>query len=237
MEDMKNFPLERNIWIFDLDNTLYPVTNALFSQIGDRMRTFIATHYDLSLDAAEILKKKYYYQFGATLRGLMTFHDLDPQPFLDYIHDIDYSVLTPDRRLDRALDILPGRKIIFTNGTYAHAVNTLDCLGITRHFDGIFDICDAAYIPKPDPEPYDRLIRDRSIDPHRAIMIEDTCVNLKVASRQGMLTVWVRPTPSLDAFYPPSGSSRPGALDDGSLPAYVDYVTTDLSAWLESVVA
>ncbi len=227
----------RNIWIFDLDNTLYPTTEDLFSQIGWRMREFIAVHFNLSLDEAAALQKKYYHQFGATLRGLMTYHDLDPKPFLDYIHDIDCSMLAPNPRLDAALEALPGRKIVYTNGTQSHALNVLGHLGITRHFDTIFDICDAAYIPKPDPAPYDLLIRRHGIDPNQAVMLEDTCVNLKAAAHQGMMTVWLRPPLILDAAYPPFPHLQDTDMDESACPSYVDHVIPDLVEWLESVVS
>ena len=158
-------------WVFDLDNTLYPASCALFPSIDVRMKAFIAQALKIDSEEAFRLQKQYYRDYGTTLRGLMTCHGIDPDAFLSYVHDIDHSVLRPDPRLDAALAALPGRKLIFTNGSEKHAVNVMDRLGISRHFQAIFDIKAADYIPKPQSQAYDVLIRRYDVDPKQAAMV------------------------------------------------------------------
>src|SRR4051794_29216660 len=144
-------------WIFDLDNTLYPASCNLFDQIHRRMGEFIAGLLDVDLDEAKRLQKTYFREHGTTLRGLMTVHNIDPRDFLDHVHQIDLAPVPPDAALAAALAALPGRKLVFTNGTVKHAENILAHLGIEGHFAGTFDIEACAYVPKPDPAGYDAL--------------------------------------------------------------------------------
>lgn len=195
------------------------------------MREFVANHFNLSQDDAHRLQKKYYHEFGTTLRGLMTVHHLDPKPFLDYVHDIDSDCIVVNTRLKAALGLLPGRKIVFTNGTREHAYRILGKLGIDPLFDIVYDIEDAGYIPKPDPAPYQDLIGTHDIDPRQAVMIEDTSINLKTASRLGMTTVWLPPPRHLKDQYI-KGDKQP---DEKMPPSYVDYAITDLTDWLENL--
>lgn len=215
-------------WVFDLDNTLYPASSSLFPQIDLRMRRFISERLHMPLDDAFRLQKSYYRQFGTTLRGLMLVHGIEPGAFLDYVHDIDCTVLDEAPRLDAVLGRLEGRKIVFTNGSERHAVNVLGRLGIARHFEGIFDIAAAGYIPKPDPGTY-KLMADRhAVAPAAAAMFEDIHRNLVPAAAIGMTTVWVRQDNHPDAAIEPSAGS--GAGMDLS---HVHHVTADLVAWLE----
>ena len=107
--------------MFDLDNTLYPADCNLFAEIDTRMGDFIAARFGVSLEEAQRMRKSYYYQYGTTLAGLMRLHDVCPNAFLDYVHDIDLSVIAPAPELGQALDALPGRKFVFTNGSRRHA--------------------------------------------------------------------------------------------------------------------
>ena len=206
-------------WIFDLDNTLYPASTNLFLQIDRRIRAYIAHQLKLTLDDAHILQKRYYREFGTSLRGLMLNHKVEPEEFLDYVHDIDHSVLGPDTRLDAVLSVLPGRKFVYTNGSERHAVRVMDRLGVSQHFSGIFDISASRYIPKPDPAPYGELIAHHGIQAKRAAMFEDIHVNLKPAHALGMATVWVR-----------HGEHPPTPVEDLG---HCHFVTEDLVGWLE----
>jgi putative hydrolase of the HAD superfamily len=213
-------------WIFDLDNTLYPASSSVFPQIDIRMRQFISETLGLSLDAAHRLQKRYYHEFGTTLRGLMQVNGLKPDEFLAYVHDIDHTVLPPDPQLAETLSRLPGRKIVFTNGSENHAIKVLDQLGLGHNFDGIFDIRAADYIPKPATETYARLVDHHAINPCRAAMFEDIARNLVPAAAIGMTTIWVRPPGLSDA--PPVDAATFGRID---------HVTDDLTGWLEQAVA
>ena len=210
-------------WVFDLDNTLYPASSSLFPQIDRRMKQFISQRLKLDLEAAHRLQKQYYRDYGTTLRGLMQLHGLAPDEFLEFVHDIDCSVLAPSPRLDAALARLPGRKLIFTNGSARHAENVLGQLGIARHFQAVFDIKSADYLPKPSIETYRLLLQKFAIAAERSVMIEDLARNLPAAAQLGMTTVWVRQDDH------PDGEQ----VDEATLSS-IHHVTDDLPAWLES---
>ena len=208
-------------WVFDLDNTLYPASTNLFAQIDMRMKTFIAAALNMTVDDAFKLQKQYFHKYGTSLRGLTLHHDIDPDAFLDYVHDIDHSVLNADPRLDALLSALPGRKLIYTNGSAYHAESVVKRLGVAHHFADIFDIRASAYIPKPDPAAYAAMIARHAVTPTRAVMFEDSHKNLAPAAALGMKTVWVR-----HAGMP--------AGDDEDL-SHCHYMTDDLLGWLEAV--
>ena len=209
-------------WVFDLDNTLYPAASHLFPQIQHRMNSYIVEHLKMPMEDAFVLRRRYYLQYGTTLRGLMLNHDIKPEGFLDYVHDIDHSVLAINPLLDAALGRLPGRKIIYTNGSERHAVKVLDRLGISRHFESIYDICASDYIPKPDPAAYDGLVARHNIAPAKSIMFEDIHINLKPAAALGMATGWVH------------HGEKPAKPDEDL--SHCMYVTDDLVGWLDKAV-
>jgi len=209
-----------NTWIFDLDNTLYSASLGVFDQIDARMKAFVARELDLSPEDAFKLQKKYFHAHGTTLRGLMLNHGTDPDAFLDYVHDIDHDVLDADHRLEKAIAALPGRKLVFTNGTAYHAGRVIERLGVTRHIEAIFDIRSADYMPKPSTEPYDKLLREHDVTPARAAMFEDSLANLKPAAALGMTTVWVRH--AIDVHRNDGGHD------------HARHVTDDLTGWLET---
>lgn len=211
-------------WLFDLDNTLYPASNSLFPQIDLRMNAFIAETLGLDPEAAKARQKQYYRQYGTTLRGLMLNDGLEPEAFLAYVHDIDHSVLEYDRRLDAALAKLPGRKLVFTNGSVPHANAVLKRLRIEQHFSGIFDIVAASYIPKPDPETYQRMMASLGVTPASTIFFEDSPLNLQPAAAIGMTTVLVRSGPD----------HAPVALSAEADFSFCQHVTEDLATWLEA---
>lgn len=219
-------PAAFDTWIFDLDNTLYPATVDLFAQMDQRMKTFIARTLGLSPDEAFRLQRDYYHRYGTSLRGLMQEHAIDPAVFLAEVHDIDHSGLAPDPVLESALARLPGRKIIYTNATVAHAERVLDRLGVASHFCAIYDIVAANYIPKPQFVSYDGLISLYNITPQRAIMFEDVDKNLAPAAARGMTTVWVRNRVHWSA-------TERGPSDDTS---HCHHVTENLGTWLASLI-
>ncbi len=210
-------------WVFDLDNTLYPASSNLFAQVDVRIRDYIARFLGLDADQAYRIQKRYFREHGTSLSGMMQRHAMDPRPFLEYVHDIDLSPVPPSPALEAALSGLAGRKIVFTNGTTDHAQRVMGRLGVGHHFDGVFDIAAADYLPKPEPRVYDRLVDDYGLDPGRVVMVDDIARNLEPAAALGMTTVWLRSET-------PWG--RQGA--DGG---FVHYVIDDLTAWLERVVA
>ncbi|MEQ8605003.1 MAG: pyrimidine 5'-nucleotidase [Marivibrio sp.] len=222
-------------WIFDLDNTLYPARCNLFDQVDQRMGRFIAEALSVDHDEARVIQKRYFRDYGTTLSGLMARHDVDPHDFLAYVHDIDYSPIEPDLRLADALDRLPGRKVIFTNGTVAHAQSVIDRLGVERHFAEIFDIHAADYTPKPKPAPYRTMVERFAVAPETAVMVEDIAQNLETPHAMGMRTVWVRTEHAWSK--PGVGVADADAADEGAPAPYIHHVTEDLTTFLHEVLA
>jgi len=212
-----------DVWVFDLDNTLYPASCDLFAQIDDKMRSFITELLGCDETRSREIQKGFFLSHGTTLRGLMDHHGVDPHDFLAHCHAIDHSVVPPSPALDRALHALEGRKLIFTNGSVRHAESVLDRLGVSHHFEGIFDIVAADYVPKPDIAAYRSFIRRHDLDPRSAAMFEDMAKNLVPAHALGMTTVWIRH----DRHW-----SSEGAEGD-----HVHHVTDDLLDWLEATIA
>ena len=207
-------------WIFDLDNTLYPASCRLFDQVDRNMGRFICEFLKLDPVEARALQKRYLKEFGTTLRGLMINHECPPERFLEAAHAIDYAAVQPDPRLGAALARLPGRKLIFTNGSVAHAERVMDRLGVVDHFSGIFDIVAAGYLPKPEMAAYEGLIRSHAVEPRRAALIEDLPRNLVPAAALGMTTVLVK-----------TDSEWAQDLAEGD---HIHHVTDDLPAWLDA---
>lgn len=215
-------------WIFDLDNTLYPASCRLFDQIDERMAAFISDLLTIDRAEAKRIQKQFFYEHGTTLRGLMTVYGVDPNQFLDYVHDIDHSPVPADAPLAEALERLPGRKLVFTNGTVGHAERVMARLGIGGHFHGIFDIVHADYIPKPALGPYQKFVRDHNVDPDRAAMFEDIARNLQVPHRLGMTTVLVCHAENTDA--------EPINRRTAAAACHVDHITDHLAGFLAGII-
>lgn len=219
-----HFPIaETNAWIFDLDNTIYPAESNLFEQVSQRMTDFISNYFDISQVEARALRSDLFARFGTTAKGLMEVYDMKPLKFLSYVHDIDLSGIGYDQQLDQDLAKLPGRKVIFTNGTRQHAMRILDAYGIVRHFDHCYDIMAADFQPKPDPATYQDMLEKTNINPNEAVMIEDMAVNLKPAADTGMKTVWLNH--KLD--------KHDKTIDD----EHVHYIARDLKSFLSTITA
>ena len=216
---------DRQIWIFDLDNTLYPADSNLFAQIDQRMGSFIAQYLDVPFDKARILQKQYYRRYGTTLAGLMQVHKMKPQDFLDYVHDIDLTPVPEMPDLAAAIENLPGRKLIYTNGSYWHAERVAEKLGVLHLFDGISDIVSSDFIPKPASEAYHLMIKAHNVDPAKAVMFEDMPHNLEAPHDMGMGTVLVH-----SSFFDHPIQTQIKTWD--TPPAHVHHMTEDLTAFL-----
>jgi len=209
-------------WIFDLDNSLYPASANLFALIDIRMGEFIQRLVGCDAEEARRIQKGYFHEHGTTLAGLMRAHGTDPREFLDFVHDIDLARISADPRVVAALDALPGRKFVFTNGDEAYASRVLDRLGLANAFDGLHDIHAMDYVPKPDPRAYAAMCARFAIEPTTALFVEDMARNLVPAKALGMTTVWVD-----------NGSEQAGRDAD---PAFIDYRTADIGEWLTDIV-
>lgn len=183
-----------DVWVFDLDNTLYPPKSSLFPQIDTRIRDYIANFLGVLPEEAYRIQKHFFHTYGTSLMGMTREHGAEPRPFLDYVHDIDMSVIEPDSALCSALEQLPGRKLVFTNADARYATRVLERIGIGHCFETIFDIEAAGYLPKPHAATYRRMLAEHGVDPATAVMFDDLPRNLVPAAELGMTTVWVSNT-------------------------------------------
>ncbi len=216
-------------WIFDLDNTLYPASCDLFAQVDHRMGAFIAKTLGVPYAHARHLQKAYYRQFGTTLSGLMRVHKLKPEPFLEYVHDIDLSVLPHLPELAAEIEKLPGRRLIFTNGSRRHAENVAAKIGVLHLFEDICDIAALQFVPKPERDAFLRMAALHAVTPQTCAMFEDMPHNLEVAHDIGMTTVLVK---SDYVDHPVQLKMRSWT----ALPDHVHHMTDDLTAFLAQAV-
>ena len=178
-------------WIFDLDNTLYAGNTRVFEQISKRISKYISEKLNVSIEEAKKIQKNYFYEYNTTLNGMIKNHKIDANEFLEFVHNVNIDFLKEDPKLKEELKQLEGKKFIFTNGSKKHALNVIQRIGINQSFDGIFDIVDSDFIPKPAIEPYKKLVEKHKIDPNLCVLVEDIARNLKPAYEMGMKTVWI----------------------------------------------
>ena len=209
-------------WVFDLDNTLYPHHLNLWQQVDERIRAYVSDFLKVSKDEAFRLQKNYYKRYGTTMRGMMTEHGMSPDAYLDFVHRIDHSPLEPNPALGAALEKLPGRKLILTNGTRKHAN------AVMRKLD-VFDIAAANLDPKPLPQVYQRFLARHGVDPAKAAMFEDLARNLETPHALRMTTVLVVPEGQREVF-------REDWELEGRDAPYVDHLTDDLNRFLEEIM-
>ena len=208
---------EIDCWIFDLDNTLYPASVDLFGQINVKMSNYIMNLLEVDKIAADKMRAEYWKKYGTSLAGLMQNYKIDPDDFLNIVHDIDFSVLPKDINLLDALNNLPGRKLIYTNGTVPYAKEVLKYRGLIDVFDEIYGIEDATYVPKPFPEAFEIIFSKANIAHNRSAMFEDEVRNLEVPFKLGLKTILVS--------------------DVQSNKKYVDYTIKCLSDFLRQITS
>tara|TARA_B100000700_G_C14654571_1_gene673554 strand:+ start:71 stop:736 length:666 start_codon:yes stop_codon:yes gene_type:complete len=213
-----------NTWIFDLDNTLYSAETGIFDQVDVLMGEFISKHLNLDIVEAKKIQKKFFKQFGTTLKGLMDEYNIEPEYFLEEVHKLDYSIVKADPLLKSSIEKLNGNKIIYTNANRSHVNEILKRLKMENIFDNVYDITDANYIPKPDLSSYQKLVEKYKIDAHKTIMFDDIARNLIPASKLGFTTVWI-------------DVGRENYSDDiDNSRKYLNYETTNLPLWLNSII-
>jgi len=208
-------------WVFDLDNTLYPVTKRLLEHIDRYMGGFVAKFLGVDADEAHRIQKQYFREYGLTLRGLMIHHDLDPAQYYDEMTPIDLDELDPNPALAQSIANLPGRKVIYTNASAQHAELVLERLGMAGLFEAIYDIEAANWVPKPAIESYRLLCERHDIDPMRAVMIDDIARNLEPAAELGMRTVWMK-----------TGAEW---ARNTKAQAHIHHLTGDLKSWVDDI--
>ena len=217
MKDLNNI----KYWLFDLDNTLYDGATKVFEQVDKKMTKFISEKLSVSPEEARKIQKNYFEEYNTTLNGMIKHHKIDADEFLEFVHDVDLNFLSKDVVLENEIKKLSGKKIIFTNGSRAHAENVTKRIGIDKLFDGIFDIRDSEFIPKPSKAPYKKLVENYKIEPEYCIFFEDIARNLKPAFEMGMKTVWIK-------------NNEPWAakFSDSS---FIDYKTNKLANFLKEI--
>ena len=208
-------------WLFDLDNTLYDGATKVFDQVDKKMSKFISEKLSVSLEEARKIQKNYFEEYNTTLNGMIKHHKIDADEFLEFVHDVDLSFLNKNEDLEKEIKKLKGKKIIFTNGSRAHAHNVTKRIGIDKLFDGIFDIRDCEFIPKPSKEPYKKLVESYKIEPQYCIFFEDIARNLKPAYELGMKTVWIKNKEPWAAKYSDSN--------------FINYKTDNLAKFLKEI--
>ena len=182
--------------LFDLDNTLYPKSLGIFDLVIERIRNYMELRLGYEKERARELRQEYLRQYGSTLRGLMIHQDIDPEDYLEYVHDVGVEErLSPNPDLVKLLKSIPCDRAIFTSGHRPHALKVLRSLGVEDFFPQIFDIVFTRYIPKPNPEPYHQVLESLGLEGKECLMIEDIPANLKPAKDLGMTTVLVGETP------------------------------------------
>ena len=217
MKDLKNI----EFFIFDLDNTLYSGQTKVFEKIDKRMSVYISKKLNVDLVKAKKIQKKYFYDTGTTLSGLMKYDKINPHEFLEFVHNVDISWLPKDLILRQELIKIKEKKYIFTNGSHSHVKNVTKQLGIEDLFDGTFAITDADFIPKPNMESYKKMIKKFNLDPKKSILIEDIAHNLEQAKKLGMKTCWLE-------------NNETFAKKDADKP-YIDYKIKSLPSFLQEI--
>jgi putative hydrolase of the HAD superfamily len=181
-------------WVFDLDNTLYPPHMRLFDQIEVKMTDWVMRALQVDRARADHLRAHYWQTYGTTLAGLMTEHGVDPGPYLTEVHEIDFSVLSADPALAKAIARLPGRKIIYTNACVPYAEKVVEARGLGGVFDAVYGVEDANFHPKPEARAFSTVFDRDGLDPVTAAMFEDDARNLMVPHALGMRTIHVAPS-------------------------------------------
>jgi putative hydrolase of the HAD superfamily len=215
-------------WVFDLDNTLYPHEARVWPQVDERITLYLMNIFGLDGLSARALQKYFYHRYGTTLRALIDEYDIDPYAFLDFAHDIDHSAIELNPLLGLAIEKLPGRKLILTNGSKRHAESVAQKLGIYDHFEDVFDIAASDFVPKPDRRAYERFLVKHVVDPGRAAIFEDVAKNLVVPHDLGMTTTLVIPR-TVDPF-------RDAFEQEAVEAPHIDHITNDLASFLEERV-
>ena len=213
-------------WVFDLDNTLYPAHCDLWPKIDMRITLYMCEMFGIDGMSSRALQKYYYRQYGTTMHGLIAEHGIDPDGYLQFVHDIDRTSIPPDIPLAQAIRALPGQKLIFTNGSHDHATKTIEALGLGGLFEGIFDIVATGLTPKPKPEAFDAFFSHSGIDPAHSVMIEDIERNLVVPHETGMTTVLVTPVQDANVHREDWEIIR-------ERPGHVHHITDDLTGFLQ----
>lgn len=223
MDDLISAFKNIRYWVFDLDDTLYPPSKEVYSQMAKRICAFVMRALNVDEKTAGVIQKDYYRKYGATVRGLMLEHNIPPEEFTDYVHRLDLSSIGENPRLRDCLNALNGRKFVFTNGARRHAERVLERLGLGECFSGVFSIGEAGYIPKPAERTYLKMLDAFKIVPAESVMFDDSPANILAAKKVGMKTVWISSNVENNQYC---------SVDDKN---FCDFETPDLTAFLSEL--
>ena len=219
-QTMQSYFTDIDTWIFDLDLTLYGPEANIMAQVRDRIALYVEDHFQIGSVEAHEIRHRYWKKYGTTLGGLMAEHAVDPYGYLDFVHEVDLSLLQPAPDLRAHIHALPGRKIIFTNADAPYAERVLTARGLDNVFEDIFDIHRMQHRPKPFAGSYDALCSELRIDATRALFVEDSAHNLVPAKALGMRTIWVK---------------HEGEADSAAHQDHIDHEITDVTQWLSEI--
>jgi putative hydrolase of the HAD superfamily len=188
--------------LFDLDNTLYPQECGLFRLIEERIKEFLRVRLGLTQKDAAALRRRYIREYGFTLVGLMKHNCVDPDDYLEFVHEVDVEgVLAEDKGLARLMSRIPLTKVIVTNGTKRHAQRVIRSLGIEPFFSHIYDITFMQYCPKPHLSTFRRVLDHLGVAAEECLMLDDHPPTIAAAKALGMTTVYVGKAAEAEAHY------------------------------------
>ena len=178
---------------FDLDDTLYPNTSGVWEAIGERINLYMQEKVGIPTRRVAALRDQYFRAYGTTLNGLMLHHHVDPDDYLDYVHQVAIEqMLQPDPDLRRTLLSLPQRRVVFTNASHDHAERVLHALGLEGSIDQVVDILALEMVNKPQPESFQKAMAlSGETQAAACVTVDDAVRNLATAGALGMTTVLV----------------------------------------------
>ncbi|MCS7261149.1 MAG: pyrimidine 5'-nucleotidase [Anaerolineae bacterium] len=176
----------------DLDDTLYPAHAGIMKVVGERIGQFMVNHLDVPPEMAPSLRRLFRERYGTTMRGLILHYGIDPEHYLEFVHDIPLTdFIRPNPALSSMLGNIDLTKVILTNASREHALRVLAILGVQHHFAQIMDVRDFHYHSKPHRYAYRRALQILQAQPEECILVEDMPRNLAPAVAMGMFGVLV----------------------------------------------
>ncbi len=184
-----------NLFLVDLDNTLYSKDTGVFERINARIDLYMERYLNIPHEEVQPLRNAYKIKFKSTLLGLMKDYQIDPFHFLDYVHDIDINgLLMPNIKLKEKLKAIDAKKIIFTNAPRKHAESVISTMNLKGIFDDIIDIVSTDFLGKPYMQTYARI--KETYNANRYAMADDVEANLLPAKKLGMTSIFISDNPS-----------------------------------------
>jgi putative hydrolase of the HAD superfamily len=147
------------------------------------------------------MRTDYWHRYGTTLLGLIRHHGIEPHAFLRETHAFIAepslgALIRAERGLSELFRRLPGRKVLITNAPSIYTAKVLREIGLARVVRKRYHIEQMRLLgrfrPKPSPSMFRMLLAKEKVHPSRAILVEDSVLNLRGARSVGMRGVYVR---------------------------------------------